>query len=250
MTEYDRSVRDGCLFAGLAALVGLNAIFFWPLALGMLLFIGGAVLVARYWQPASVPLEERPEPSLGRSLTPLDSHQLPASRIRAGIFGTIRKHQSHPVIQALGNDILQEADHLCNEALRLAASRSRTVGLLANREAKEAALAEARMRTENESDPQVREALAAAVERRRADLENLGQIEIHVRLWDALLEQAEATLSELQSKLTLTLSDTADPARQQLALAEASQAVRTLSETLSRTALEVEDLNTSVSLTP
>lgn len=158
-------------------------------------------------------------------------------KLHKSVMQSIAKNGRNPALSTVLPDIREQCNELLASAERISATRAE----LDEHRHEEAPTArevhELSLGMELEQNPKIKAAMQATLDRKRAELETREKISEQVRYMDALLGQAEATLSELKSRIGLTLAETeqyTDP-RQTLSLTESSDQLRTVSEEMRQT---------------
>ncbi len=163
-------------------------------------------------------------------------------RLHGSVMELLNRNKSHPIVKATNKEIRSEAQELLEEARQLARTRDQIRGLLVNKHMIAREVADLRSEVETEDNPKVRSVLESTLERREAELSNNEKLEGNVRYFEALLEQAEATMSELQSRIGVALTETEDYTnpRARLAVSEASRELRSVSDAMRETLNEID----------
>lgn len=225
------------LFFIIAAGMGLTSLL--PLLIlafvGFLLFKAVSSSSGRVVPPPSAYSDEwyDRQPATVPDPTRLDSIR----KLHKSVMQSIAKNAKNPALSAVLPDIREQCNELLGSAERIWASR---LELDAHRKDEAPSTREIHglaMQVDLEKNEKIKAAMLATLERKRAEMDTREKISEQVRYLDALLGQAEATLSELKSRISLTLAETeqyTDP-RQALSLTESSDQIRTVSEEMRQT---------------
>lgn len=163
-------------------------------------------------------------------------------KLHAAITLALDQNKEQSVIQVTGSEIRQQADELAEEAERISASRKKLSLHLSESKISQSELQTLTREAEAETNARVKAAMMATLESKRAEMENVQKLGENIRYLDALLDQAEATLSELKTRISLTLAETEDYTnpRSRLALTEASDQLKSVSEAMRETLTELQ----------
>lgn len=248
--------RGGCFFLPLGLIVATMALAGspFPAAPIILMVVLGLVLWSISQGKERVEHQERYDPSVYEPVyvpprvttpPPVEEYERRLRSIRKlheGILGSLDQNKGQSVIEVTGAEIRQQADELTDEAERICASRKRLSLHLSESSITQQELRSLTQEAETESNPRVKAAMMATLESKRAEMENVQKLGENVRYLDALLEQAEATLSELKTRISLTLAETEDYTnpRSRLALTEASDQLKSVSDAMRETLTELQ----------
>jgi hypothetical protein len=158
-------------------------------------------------------------------------------KLHKSVMQAIAKNSRSPALSTVLPDIREQCNELLASAERISTTRAELDAHRQEEAPTGRELHELTMQVELEQNPKIKAAMQATLDRKRAEMETREKISEQVRYMDALLGQAEATLSELKSRIGLTLAETeqyTDP-RQTLSLTESSDQLRTVSEEMRQT---------------
>lgn len=158
------------------------------------------------------------------------------------VLSLLKEHGSHPVVRATRQDIEREASNLMVEAEQIARTRDKLKAIVAACAGSEHDIDTLRLQILAEDNPKIKNVLESTLERKRTEKSNIERVESNIRYFDALISQAEATLSELRSRIGLALSETEDYTnpRVQLAVDEANKELRSVSDAMRDTLQELD----------
>lgn len=193
----------------------------------------------RPFDPIQMPTNRVPPPP--RVVEEHDKRIQAIRRLRESIESSLNQNKDQSVIQVTGEEIRQQAIELAGEAEQIYLSRGRMAAHLNDSQVSRWEIDELTQNAVRETNPKVKAALEATLESRRAEMENVKRMGENIRYLDALLDQAEATLSELKTRISLTLAETEDYTnpRSRLALTESSEQLRSVSEAMRQTLNEL-----------
>ncbi|MEA2554202.1 MAG: hypothetical protein QOJ65_2378 [Fimbriimonadaceae bacterium] len=178
-----------------------------------------------------------PGPPPPMRLSEIDQRIRSIRSLQQTINQALEQHQGHPVVQVTAGDIREEASRLVAEAEQIHLSHGRLSRSIAECRVTNRELRELTEEVERETDARVKATLEATLERKTAEKENLRRMTDTGRYLEALLEQAEATLSELRSRIALSVVETEDYTnpRSRLELTEANEQLKSVSEAMRQT---------------
>ena len=163
-------------------------------------------------------------------------------QIYQSIYELVVVNRGASVVQVIGDDILREAGDLVNGAEQVSMVNQRLISnILPSRVTKEE-IERLEARVSAEADDRLRRTLDESLHAKQTEFQTVQDMERDRVFHEALLSQAEASLSELRSRLALTISashdyETSDEGRR---LTEANNEVRSISETMQRTLRDLE----------
>lgn len=150
-------------------------------------------------------------------------------------------NRSASVVKVIGDDILKEAADLVQEAQQIDGLRRRLAIDIASSPVSLQEIQRLEEQMSNESDTRLRITLAETITTKKEELLSIQQMQRDRGYHDALLSQAEASLSELRSRLALTISKSQEyiVTNDGHKLAEVSSDLRSISEAMRKTVEEI-----------
>jgi hypothetical protein len=213
----------------------------FPVLLMPLMIAAVIYFVSRLNSPKSNPLESSVEDLTNVYYLNPDTLKDVRDQHEA-VLALLKEHAHHPVVKATRQDIEREASSLMGEAEQIAMKRNKLKAIVAACAGSERDIDTLRLQILAEDNPKIKSVLESTLERKRTEIGNIERVESNIRYFEALISQAEATLSELRSRIGLALSETEDYTnpRVQLAVDEANRELRSVSDAMRDTLQELD----------
>ena len=215
MSKHDdgaEAFKVGCVFIGMGVILAILWFTVWPLALVALVFFAVAIVYE---------LNQRKKHALSAihyPVAPAMSERTPAGqwdkKIRSirSIYQTIsweiEKNQDQPVIKELGEQILLHASELLQQAEQVSQSQRKLWLNVAQATATHEQVEKLQSKIDSETNAAIRETLSATLASKNAELASVSTMSDNARYLDALLDRAEAALSELRARIGLFVAKT------------------------------------------
>lgn len=157
----------------------------------------------------------------------------------------VEQHQQDAVIKAIGPDILFQTQELVSQAEKIYLGQRRLWIYVSESKITESRVADLELELEDQTDARLASTLQLTLASKKSELENVQRLAKDARYLEALLEQAEATLSELRSRIGLTVAQSEEYVNPDIrsALAESSTQINSVSEAMRKTLVDLKTFN-------
>ena len=201
-------------------------------------------VAARNPTPQFQPVLRVPVHSVGPSSPPVakEGSLTNIQKLYKAIYELIVVNERAPVVEVIGRDILKEAEDLVKEAERVEHLKQRLYTNIAESTVSDEDVQKLETQANEEQDDRLRRTLHQTLATKKTELGTVHQMIRDKDYQEALLSQAEASLSELRSRLAWTISRSTDFANadEGHSIKDASADLRSLSETMRQTVNELD----------
>lgn len=177
---------------------------------GAMLAMAGVIAFFSAWRtPQSDP---RGVPTSADVSTPSKLRVKPIVKLREEVLTMIDSHRSNPVISAMAFDTLTEVDSIVLRSMDILEAKRRLQRLAAAVFPSRAAVRALEEKHARTTDPAAKASVEGAIATRREELRILQDLEAQSSRLDANLDEAEAALAELRSRLLKVVASSSEQA--------------------------------------
>jgi len=163
-------------------------------------------------------------------------------RLHQSLHDLISANEQQAIVQTIGPDVILQSNDLVDQAEKVHQRQRKLWLSVTASKVSQDEIEELRTKIESETDERMKSALAGTLAFKRSEFESVAQMAKDATYQGALLSQAEASLSEMRSRLALTIAQALEytKADQGEALTDANNNLRSVSEAMRQTLTELK----------
>ncbi|MDQ2986253.1 MAG: hypothetical protein M3R13_05965 [Armatimonadota bacterium] len=208
------SPRRGVLAAVSLALAGAGAVLAGTVSGILPIVLGTATLVGAMWFYLAVVARGQRSgpmvPSANDVSTPSKLRVKPIVKLREEVVAMLASHKTNPVVSAMAFDTQNEVDSIVLRSMEILEAKRRLQKLAASVFPSRAAVKGLEDKFARTSDEAAKASVGQALDTRREELRILEELESESNRLDANLDEAEAALAELRTRLLKVVASSSE----------------------------------------